>query len=365
MTISVPFLDVGATYRQIKQEIDEAVSRTLSSGWYLLGNELRAFEEEFAQYVGTKHCIGVANGLDALTLSLRAMDIGPGDEVIVPANTYIATWLAVSQVQAIPIPVEPDPLTYNINPEHIEMAISPKTKAILPVHLYGQPARMDPIIALAKKYHLYILEDSAQAHGAKYKGQRVGGLGTASGWSFYPGKNLGAFGDGGAVTTNDDFIAEKVRMLRNYGSKIKYVNDVQGVNSRLDELQAAVLRVKLKHLDTWNKRRADIAKKYREQITNKHIKQPIVPDWADPVWHLFVVRHSCRDLLKKRLSDNGIETIIHYPIPPHKQKAYFSSNLSNAFPLTNQLSEEILSLPIGPHLREEQCQHLIDTLNQS
>ena len=288
--MKIPFLDIKASYLELKEGFDAAYQRVMDSGWYIQGEELKAFETEFAEYCGVKHCIGVGNGLDALHLILRAMDIGEGDEVIVPANTFIATWLAVTYAGATPVPVEPDERTYNIAPSKIEAAITKRTKAIMPVHLYGQPADMDPIVEIAARYNLKVIEDAAQAHGAKYKGRHTGGLGDAAGFSFYPGKNLGAFGDGGTVTTNDAELAKKVRMLGNYGSSVKYKNDIKGFNSRLDELQAAFLRVKLKKLAEWNKRRKVIANCYLNELEGvKDIILPYVPDWADPVWHLFVV----------------------------------------------------------------------------
>ena len=351
MNTKVPFLDLRASYLELKTEIDEAVTRVLDSGWYVLGPEVEAFENEFATYCQTNHSIGVANGLDALTLALRAMDVGPGDEVIVPSNTYIATWLAVSQCGATPVPVEPDNRTYNIDPASIAAAITSRTKVILPVHLYGQPADLEPILAIARKHGLRVLEDGAQAHGARYKGQRIGGHGDAVAWSFYPGKNLGAIGDGGAVTTNDPVIAERIRMLRNYGSNIKYVNEVKGFNSRLDPIQAAILRVKLKHLDAWNDRRRGIAQHFQDTLMGSSLVLPHVPEWAEPVWHLFVVRHLQRDELAARLNDMGIGTLIHYPIPPHKQAAYAELNFPlESFPKAAKMAKEVLSLPIGPHL---------------
>jgi len=361
--MSVPFLDLKAAYLELKDEIDAAVSRVLSSGWYLLGEELGAFEREFAEYSGAEHCIGVANGLDALHLALRAMDIGPGDEVIVPSNTYIATWLAVSQAGATPVPVEPDERTYNIDPQRIEAAITPRTRAILPVHLYGQPANMTPILASAAKHGLRVLSDGAQAHGAQYQNAPIGGLGDATAWSFYPGKNLGAFGDAGAVTTNDPAIADRVRILRNYGSRVKYVNETQGYNSRLDELQAAVLRVKLKHLDVWNTRRRAIAEWYLQSLPSAAVQVPWTPTWASPVWHLFVIRCANRADLIAHLNALGIGTLIHYPIPPHLQTAYRQLGLTaNAFPIAERLSEEVLSLPIGPHVSDSARGQIIEAL---
>ena len=354
MKTTIPFLDLKSPYLELKEELDAAYQRVMTSGWYILGAEVEAFESEFAAYCGSKHCIGVGNGLDALHLILRGMDIGPGDEVIVPSNTYIATWLAVSYAGATPVPVEPDGKTYNIDPALIEAAITPRTKAILVVHLYGQSADMDPINKLAEEHGLKVIEDSAQAHGARYKGRRTGSLGHAAGFSFYPGKNLGALGDGGAVTTNDDKLAERVRGLRNYGSKVKYHNEEMGYNSRLDELQAALLRVKLKYLDEWNARRAKLAAVYREELSGSGLIEPFVPVWADPAWHLYVVRTCRRDQLQGFLQAHGVGTMIHYPIPPHLQNAYHELGFgSGDFPLSECMAHEFLSLPMGPHLAEE------------
>lgn len=351
--MKIPFLDLGAAYRELQTEIDAAVAKVLASGYYVGGPEVDQFEAEYAQYCGAAHAVGVANGLDALHLALRAMDVGPGDEVIVPSNTYIATWLAVSQCGATPVPVEPDERTYNIDPALIEAAITPATRVILPVHLYGQPADMDPILAIARKHGLRVLEDGAQAHGARYKGQRLGAHGDAVAWSFYPGKNLGAMGDGGAVTTNDAQLADRLRVLRNYGSRVKYVNEVQGYNSRLDPLQAAILRVKLAHLDAWNARRSAIAARYQQGLVGCGLTLPYVPDWAEPAWHLYVVQHPRRDALHKALADAGVGTLIHYPIPPHLQQAYASAGyLQGQFPIAEQIANRCLSLPIGPHLND-------------
>ena len=347
----IPFLDLKAPHVELRPEIDAAIARVLDSGWYILGPEVEAFEAEFAGYCQADHAIGLANGLDALHLALRAMDVGPGDEVIVPSNTYIATWLAVSQCGAVPVPVEPDPATHNIDPARIEAAITPRTRVILPVHLYGQPVDLDPILAIARKHGLRVLEDGAQAHGARYKGRRIGGHGDAVAWSFYPGKNLGALGDGGAVTTNDAQIADRLRVLRNYGSRVKYVNEVAGYNSRLDPLQAAVLRVKLAHLDDWNARRTALAQVYLDGLRDTGLVLPHVPDWAQPAWHLFVVRHRQRDDLQRALTEAGIGSLIHYPIPPHKQQAYAEAGYpADAFPVANRLAEEVLSLPMGPQM---------------
>jgi len=351
--MQVPFLDLRSSYLELKDEIDQAIARVLDSGWYILGSEVSDFESEFARYCGSREAIGVGNGLDALHLALLAMGVGPGDEVIVPSNTYIATWLAVSHCGAVPVPVEPDERTYNIDPARIEAAITRKTKVILPVHLYGQPADLDPILTLAQAYGLRVLEDAAQAHGARYKGRRIGCHGDAVAWSFYPGKNLGAFGDGGAVTTNDPELSERLRVLRNYGSKVKYVNEVCGFNSRLDPIQAAVLRVKLGHLDAWNARRQICAKYYLDRLAKSDLLLPIIPEWADPVWHLFVVRHPLRDQLAAKLKSRGIGTLVHYPIPPFSQNAYGTAQYNTErYPLASALANEVLSLPIGPHLND-------------
>lgn len=347
----IPFLDLKAPHVELREEIMEAISRVVDSGWYILGAEVDAFEAEYAEYCETKHCVGLANGLDALHLALRAMDVGAGDEVIVPSNTYIATWLAVSQCGATPVPVEPLESTYNIDPALIEAAISPRTKVILPVHLYGQPADMDPIVAIARAHGIRVLEDGAQAHGARYKGRRIGAHGDAVAWSFYPGKNLGALGDGGAVTTDEPELADRLRLLRNYGSRIKYINEVQGYNSRLDPLQAAALRVKLKYLDAWNDRRRTIASLYSNRLTSADLILPFVPDWAEPAWHLYVVRSLNRKVLSDRLTSEGIGTLIHYPVPPHMQSAYSGANIAaGSLPVAQQLADEVLSLPIGPHM---------------
>lgn len=357
----IPFLDLKSPYLEIKDELDNAYQRVMESGWYILGKEVEAFESEFASYCETKHCIGVANGLDALHLIIRAYGIGQGDEVIVPSNTYIATWLAVTHAGATPVPVEPDERTYNIDPQRIEAAITDKTKAILVVHLYGQTSDMDPINALAQKHGLKVIEDCAQAHGARYKGRRTGGLGDAAGFSFYPGKNLGAFGDGGAVTTNDPDLAERIRILRNYGSRIKYHNEIVGFNSRLDELQAALLRVKLIKLDEWNERRRLVARQYLQGLSKLNgLILPCVPAWAEPVWHLFVVRCQQRDALQQRLNSGGIGTLIHYPVPPHLSEAYSASNLKFVgLTIAEQTAKTVLSLPMGPHLGLEQVDNVI------
>ncbi|MDC3316408.1 DegT/DnrJ/EryC1/StrS family aminotransferase [bacterium] len=352
----IPFLDLGAAYRELKTEIDAAIHRVLDSGWYILGPEVDAFEAEWAAFCEADHAVGVANGLDALILALRALDVGPGDEVIVPSNTYVATWLAVTAVGARPVPVEPDPATHNIDPDRIAPAITHATRVILPVHLYGQPADLDPIVALARSRGIAVVEDAAQAHGARYKGRRIGAHGDVVCWSFYPGKNLGAMGDGGAITTNRADLADSIRAMRNYGSRVKYVNEVQGVNSRLDPIQAAVLRAKLPHLDAWTDRRRAIAAAYSDGLRDSGLTLPYFPDWADPVWHLYVVCSPDRDGLQRRLTEAGIGTLIHYPIPPHMQAAYAGMNLrEDELPLARQMADEVLSLPIGPHLEVGDC----------
>lgn len=349
--MKVPFLDIHASYAELKEEFDAAYRRVMDFGWVLLGKETDAFEAEFADYCGTKHCVAVGNGLDALRLVLQAWDIGPGDEVIVPSHTFIASWLAVSALGATPVPVEPNEATYNIDPDRIQAAITSRTKAIMPVHLYGQPADMDPIMQLAARHNLKVVEDNAQAQGACYKGRRTGALGHAAATSFYPGKNLGAFGDAGAVTTSDDELADRVRMLRNYGSKVKYQHDLAGTNSRIDELQAAFLRVKLRRLDEWNARRKEIAGIYMSRLKAGKHALPHVPEWADPVWHLFVIRNRRRDDLQKQLADQGIQTIIHYPIPPHLTGAYKDCGWGEGkLPIAEKMASEVVSLPIGPHL---------------
>ena len=359
----IPFLDLGAAYRELQPEIDAAVHRVLESGWYVLGPEVEAFEAEWAGYCGASHAVGLANGLDALTLALRALEIGPGDEVIVPSNTYIATWLAVTAVGASPVPVEPDPATYNIDPDRIEAAVTARTKAIMPVHLYGQPADMDPILEIARRYDLRVVEDAAQAHGARYKGRRIGAHGDIVCWSFYPGKNLGALGDGGAITTNQADLSERISALRNYGSRAKYVNDEVGVNSRLDPIQAAVLRVKLKVLDEWTGRRSAIASRYNESLAHTGLILPHVPQWAEPVWHLYVVRSNERESLQAKLQAEGIGTLIHYPIPPHMQAAYSGLGIPpDAYPIARDIAAEVLSLPIGPQLSADDCGSVIAAL---
>lgn len=347
----IPFLDLYATYKELKPQIDEAISRILESGWYILGPEVEAFEKEWASFCESKYAVGVANGLDALILALRALGVGPGDEVIVPSNTYIATWLAVSQCGATPVAVEPDVDTYNIDPLLIEDAITEKTKVVIPVHLYGQPANLDPILEIARRHGLKVLEDGAQAHGAKYKGRRIGSHGDVVAWSFYPGKNLGAFGDAGAITTDDEEIADRVKVLRNYGSRVKYINEVQGINSRLDPIQAAILRVKLPYLDEWNARRKIVANNYLKSLDPSIIKPPSLIEVAEPVWHLFVVSCAERERLAEYLRINGVASLIHYPVAPSQQKAYqYPQSFIGKSVVAEKIARTVISLPIGPHL---------------
>ncbi|MCZ8531808.1 DegT/DnrJ/EryC1/StrS family aminotransferase [Psychrobacillus psychrodurans] len=359
----IPFLDLKRVNDQYAKELKEASDRVISSGWYILGKEVQAFEEEFSAYCGTKYCIGVSNGLDALKLILKAYDIGLGDEVIVPSNTYIASILAISEVGAKPILVEPDLDTYNLNPNLIKASITDSTKAILVVHLYGRAADMDPINQIAKDYNLKVIEDGAQAHGAVYKSRKTGNLGDAAGFSFYPGKNLGALGDAGAVTTNDKDLADKIRALRNYGSHIKYENIYQGYNNRLDELQAAFLRVKLAYLDAENNARRDIASRYLNEINNKHILLPNTPaELNENVWHLFTIRTIDREKLQKYLAENDIQTIIHYPIAPHKQQAYVDLNILS-FPIAEKIHQEIISIPISSVQNTRDTDAIISIIN--
>ena len=377
--MTVPFLELKPSYLELKDELDSAWHRVMDSGWYLLGRELDAFEQEYATYCGAKHAVGVGSGLDALHLALRAWGIGPGDEVIVPSHTFIATWLAVTFAGAVPVPVEPDPRTYNLDPDRLAAALSPRTQAIIPVHLYGQPADMDPIRDFAERHGLKVLEDAAQAQGARYRGRRTGALGHAAAHSFYPGKNLGAFSDAGAVTTDDAAFADRLRALRNYGSRVKYQHEQIGTNSRLDEIQAALLRVKLRHLDEWNERRRSLAALYLRELapdpvtTTTDLILPFNLPWVEPVWHLFVIRHPLRDALQKRLQAAGIGTLIHYPIPPHHSGAYATPASGSidpaarvgkhpALPIATELCRTVLSLPMGPHLTSEQAETVVRSL---
>jgi len=360
----ISFLDMKSPYLELKDELDAAYQRVMESGWYILGEEVTAFEQEFAKKCGVNHCIGVGNGLEALHLILRGYGIGPGDEVIVPANTYIASWLAITYAGATPVPVEPDPRTYNLDPSLITPLITSRTRAIMPVHLYGQPTPIDEISRIAEKHKLRIIEDSAQTHGGTYKGRETGNLGSAAGFSFYPGKNLGAFGDAGTVVTDDAELAGKVRLLGNYGSQKKYYNDLKGYNSRLDPLQAAFLRIKLKHLDEWNARRVKIADFYFQNLTGiPDLVLPYVAPDATHVWHQFVIRHPKRNQLQDFLSKNGIGTLIHYPVPPHLSKAYGDMGYKvGDFPITESLAKTILSIPIGPHLSFEDASFIAEKI---
>ncbi|WP_375227381.1 DegT/DnrJ/EryC1/StrS family aminotransferase [Roseobacter sp. S98] len=359
----VPFLDLGAAYKAIQPEIDLAVRRVLESGWYILGPEVAAFEKAYAAWCGAAHCVGVANGLDALILSLRALQVGPGDEVIVPSHTFVATWLAVSAVGATPVPVEPDVGTYNIDPDRVVAAVTRCTRAVIAVHLYGQPANLDALLAISRDHGIALIEDAAQAHGALYDGRRIGAHGDVVCWSFYPGKNLGALGDGGAITTNRREIAERIRVLSNYGSSRKYINDEIGVNSRLDSIQAAVLQVKLGYLEEWNARRKLIAHRYNDALIG--VVTPIVPKIVSPVWHLYVVQHPKRDLLMKHLAAEGVQTLIHYPIAPHRQQAYAGLGLGQGtFPMAETLANNVLSLPIGPQMTDADVECVIETVNR-
>lgn len=363
---SLPYLELKPQHQDLRAELNQAFNEVLDSGWFIQGKQLEAFEAEYAAYCGSQYCVGVGNGMDALHLILRAYGIGEGDEVIVPSNTYIACWLAVSYAGATPVAVEPDLATYNIDPAKIAAAITPKTKAIMVVHLYGQLADMDPIIAIAREHGLKVIEDAAQSHGATYKGRVSGGLGDAAAHSFYPGKNLGALGDAGGVTTNDAELAKQLKVLRNYGSQIKYHNEVKGYNSRLDELQAALLRVKLHRLDGWNVQRRALAQQYHEGLKDlPGLVIPFVPEWSEPVWHIYAVRHAKRDALQKHLQDAGIGSLVHYPIPPHLQPAYAELQLGvGSFPLSEQIHAEELSLPLDPYLAPEDVSRVIAAVRE-
>ena len=357
----IDFLNLQKINSQYADQLKLASSRVIDSGRYLLGDELNEFEKNYAKFCKVDYCIGVANGLDALHLSLKALGIGPGDEVIVPANTYIATWLAVSHVGATTVPVEPNIMTYNIDPNKIEQALTKKTKAIIAVHLYGQPVDMDPILALSKQYNLKVIEDAAQAHGALYKNKRIGAHGDVVAWSFYPGKNLGAYGDGGAITTNNHSIHNQITTLRNYGSKEKYINDVIGFNSRLDPIQAAILNVKLQYLDTLNARRRDIAQQYISGLDGQACILPLADINNEYAWHLFVIRHTQRDELQSQLKRRGISTLIHYPIPPHLQIAYKNLGIKKGqLPITEMIHKEVISLPMDPSMKDDAVAYVID-----
>lgn len=362
----VPLLDLRSASKELQPEMDAAWHRVTESGRFIMGPELEQFEAEFSQFCGSAFCVGVGNGLDALKLALQALEIGEGDEVIVPAFTFIATWLAVSAVGATPIAVDSEPMTANIDVYKVEAAITPRTKAIIPVHLYGHPADMGRISEIAQRHDLRVIEDAAQAHGARYKGESVGSLSDIAIFSFYPVKNLGALGDAGAVVTNDENLAVRIGKLRNYGSRTKYDHEICGSNSRLDELQAAVLRVKLRYLPEWNQRRIRIAERYLHALNQIEVLElPDSASWADPVWHLFVVRHNDRDNFRDRLLAAGVETGVHYPVPPYASRAY-SANPSNAnvFPVARKLSNTVVSLPIGPHMRDQDVEAVIATVEK-
>ena len=365
--MKIPFLDLKKTYLELKQEIDTALEGVLKGGWYVLGENVRLFEEEFSAYCGCRYCVGVGSGMDALELLLKAYGVGPGSEVIVPANTYIATALAVSNVGAKPVLVEPDEQTCNIDPSKIEEIITSKTNAVLAVHLYGQTADMTKIRVICQTHGLKLFEDGAQAHGASHFGIKAGALGDAAGFSFYPGKNLGAFGDAGAVITNDPEAAEYIQMARDYGSDKKYYNRIKGVNSRLDEIQAAVLRVKLGHLDEWNRRRSAVAEIYFDklQARDEELVLPHIGEGNTHVWHLFAVRSNSRDKLRVYLEKRGIGTLIHYPVPLYSQVAYGEMNhLRDNFPISNAISAQILSLPMDPHLSKTEVEYVCEEINR-
>lgn len=364
--MKVPILDLKPAYEELRAELDAAYHRVMESGWVLLGEELESFEAEYSASVGVKHCIGVANGLEAMQLVLMARGIGPGDEIIVPSHGYIATYLAVTHAGATPVPCEPEPVTYNLDPERIEALITSRTKAILPIHLYGQTADMEAINAIAAKHGLFVLEDAAQSHGALCLDKEAGNLGHAAGVSFYPSKNLGALADAGAVTTNDAALAERVRHLRNYGSRVRYHHEYAGMNSRLSELQAAFLRVKLPKLAEWNARRASLAAIYLRRLRSVgNLSLPQVAAWSRPVWHLFVVRTRSREALQKYLSAQGVGTQVHYPIPPHLSGAYARSGWKRGdFPIAETYADEVLSLPIGPHIAAAQVEYVCDVIEE-
>ncbi len=360
--INVPFLELITIHSDLRCELDRAYKRVMDSGYFVMGEELAAFEREFAKYSGVNHCVGVGNGLDALKLSLIACDIGEGDEVLIPANTFIATALAVSEVGAKPVLVEPDRDTYNMDINHLEKMISASTRAIIPVHLYGQPADMRPLMQLADENNLVVICDAAQAHGATCYNCKVAEYGHVTAISFYPGKNLGALGDGGAVLTDDIELADKIAMLRNYGSSVKYVHAIKGVNSRLDEMQAAFLRVKLTKLDAWISARRAVADYYLQHISNEHVELPHVPDWAGPVWHLFVIKTPHRIELMAHLERHSVSCAIHYPRAIHDQECY-SELKHQQFPVARSLANEILSLPMSPCLSQEQIDHVVTVVN--
>jgi dTDP-3-amino-3,4,6-trideoxy-alpha-D-glucose transaminase len=363
--MAVKFLDLSVPHAEIQSELGDAFRRVVARSWFVLGAEVEGFEDEFARYCGARYCVAVGNGCDALEIALQALDLGPGDEVIVPGTTFAATWFAVSRIGALPIPVEISADTVTLDPDLIEAAITPRTRAIIPVHLYGHPAEMDRVRAIAMRHGLRVIEDAAQAHGARYRGCRTGSLGDVAAFSFYPGKNLGALGDAGAVVTSDATLADRLRQLRNYGSREKYVHREVGRNSRLDELQAAFLRVKLPYLDRWNAARRAVATRYRAQLSklDATMTLPIQRPACEHSWHLFVIHVAERDLVQARLNERGIETLIHYPIPTHKQPAYAAMNNSCRLPISERLAATALSLPIGSHLAESDVDEVCEALH--
>jgi dTDP-3-amino-3,4,6-trideoxy-alpha-D-glucose transaminase len=363
--MKVPFLDLAAATAELRADIDAAVAGVLTSGWYLMGRQVGSFEEEFAAYCGTAHCVAVGSGCDALELTLRALGVGHGDEVIVPSHTFIATWVAVTRVGAVPVPVEPDPATYVVDAAAVEAAVTRHTRAVVPVHLYGQPYDVDAVAAVAARHGLAVLDDAAQAHGARYRGRRVGGGTNAAAFSFYPGKNLGALGDGGAVVTDDGSLADRIRLLRSYGAREKYRHEVVAANSRLDELQAAVLRVKLRHLDAWNARRAEVADRYLRELDGlPGIVLPVTAGWAGHVWHLFVVRVADRDAFQNRLARAGVATQSHYPVAVHRSEAYAGRDFG-PLPVADELAAGVVSLPMGPHLPGWQVDIVVDAVRSA
>ncbi len=364
--MNIPFFSFKGMHPAIRNEVIQAMEAFYDSNWYVLGSKVKQFEKEYAAYSGVNHAIGVANGLDALHIALKTLEVGENHEVIVPSNTYIATWLAISYVGAKIIPVEPDPRTYNLDPDRIEEAITSKTKAIMPVHLYGQACEMDKIMAIAKKHNLYVVEDNAQAQGAKCGGQRTGSFGDINGVSFYPGKNLGAIGDAGAITTQSEELAHHSRVIRNYGSQVKYKNERIGINSRLDEAQAPILSIKLKHLDSWNAERAQVANKYYQRLADiEGLTLPYIADNVSSVWHQFIIRVEKRDQMMAFLKEQGIGTLIHYPIPPHLQEAYKHLGYKTGdFPIAEEIATTALSLPIYPGLSDNEIDYICDHIKE-
>lgn len=359
--MNIPFLSFSPQHDPIREEILAAIAGVYDKQWYILGEQVKAFETAYAAFNEVKHCVGVANGLDALHLALLALNVGPGDEVLVPSNTYIATWLAVSFVGATPVPVEPNPATYNIDPNRLEAAITPKTKGIMPVHLYGQACEMTAIMEVAQRHGLWVVEDNAQAQGATWQGHMTGSFGNVNGTSFYPGKNLGALGDAGAVTTNDEALGGKIRTLRNYGSQKKYYNEVIGQNSRLDELQAAVLNVKLPYLQAWTQQRRTVAALYNQHLAGiGDLILPVIAEGATHVYHLYVVRTAHRDALQDYLKEQGIGTLIHYPVSPHRQQAYAHLAIpEGVYPIAEEMARTSLSLPMWPGMQEEEVKAVV------